>query len=99
MTKEETDAYVKSRIRIIDPSIRAIPIPGKLLPITRINWPIFLMPMKLLAIESDKGLGDIIARTIGPLGGEEFKAWYKKIFGKECGCTARQESWNAMYPL
>jgi len=63
------------------------------------NWPMILVPMKLLAKSGDKGLGDIVARTVGPLGGEEFKLWYKKIFGKDCGCNARQEAWNEAYPL
>jgi len=63
------------------------------------EWPIILRPLKHLAIEGDNGLGDIIARTIGPVGGDEFKKWYKAIFGRECGCDIRQEWWNIRYPL
>ncbi len=63
------------------------------------EWPVILRPMKLLATKDDKGLGDIIARTIGPVGGDAFKKWYKKIFGRECGCDTRQEFWNITYPL
>jgi len=63
------------------------------------KWPVILQPMRLLAQPQDKGLGDIIARTIGPLGGEAFKDWYKRLFGRDCNCNARQEAWNAMYPL
>jgi len=63
------------------------------------GWPIAMIPIKLMAKPGDRGAGDIIARIIGPLGGEAFKAWYKKIFGRECGCNARQDAWNAIYPL
>lgn len=63
------------------------------------EWPVLLRPMKLLAQPGDRGLGDIIAREIGPLGGDAFKAWYKTIFGKSCGCDTRQENWNTLYPL
>ena len=63
------------------------------------DWPLFLQPMKLLAKPGDKGLGDIIDRTIGPVGGEAFKKWYKVVFGKDCGCNVRQIDWNRRYPL
>ena len=63
------------------------------------DWPLILSPLKLLSQPEDKGLGDIIARTIGPVGGDAFKKWYKLTFGKECGCDVRQESWNIRYPL
>jgi hypothetical protein len=62
-------------------------------------WPVFLTPLKLLAKPEDKGLGDIVAREIGPIGGKAFKKWYKVFFKKGCGCGARQESWNAKWPL
>lgn len=63
------------------------------------DWPAALRPMKRLAKEGDIGLGDIIARTIGPIGGNKFKVWYKLTFGRDCGCDVRQESWNRKYPL
>ncbi len=62
-------------------------------------WPLALIPIKLLANETDRGLGDIVARVIGPIGGDAFKKWYKAIFGTPCGCKERQEDWNATYPL
>ncbi len=67
--------------------------------ITAGSWPSVLLPMKLLAKPEDKGLGDIIERTIGPMGGDAFKKWYKIIFGRECGCNARREDWNVRWPL
>lgn len=63
------------------------------------DWGVMLNVMKLMKKEEDRGLGDIIARVIGPIGGDVFKAWYKKIFGKSCGCSERQDEWNATYPL
>jgi len=63
------------------------------------DWPWMMLPLKLLAHPEDRGAGDIIARTIGPIGGDAFKKWYKTIFGKSCGCKERQEEWNYAYPL
>ena len=62
-------------------------------------WPAYLQPFKLLAKEGDSGLGDIIARTVGPVGGDAFKNWYKKTMGRDCGCRDRQVFLNATYPL
>src|SRR5438045_328497 len=53
-------------------------------PVAR-TWPIVLLPLKLLAKEGDRGAGDIIARTIGPIGGDAFKVWYQKLFRQGCG--------------
>lgn len=64
-----------------------------------------LLPIKLLAKRGDRGAGDIIARTIGPIGGDAFKKWYKTLFGKDCGCggsgnpRGRQEFYNDRWPL
>lgn len=62
-------------------------------------WPLVLIPLKALAKEGDRGSGDIIARTVGPIGGEAFKKWYKLLFGKDCGCGNRQEALNRRWPL
>jgi len=58
-----------------------------------------LLPLKLLAKPEDKGAGDIIARVIGPIGGDAFKVWYKKLFGVDCGCGNRQDILNQRWPL
>lgn len=63
------------------------------------DWGFLLTPLKLMAKDGDRGLGDILARIVGPIGGDLFKVWYKKIFGKTCGCQERQEDWNLQYPL
>ena len=67
-------------------------IPQKAEPAKSQPWPLVLLPLKLLAQPGDKGLGDIVDRTVGPLGGEAFKAWYLRVFGESCGvrCHAGQ---------
>lgn len=62
-------------------------------------WPAYLLPLKLLKQEEDRGLGDIVARTIGPVGGDAFKDWYREKFGQDCGCRDRQIHLNRLYPL
>lgn len=63
------------------------------------EWPLALRPLKLLAQPGDKGLGDIVERVIGPVGGEAYKKWYLKVFGKPCGCTRRKDNLNERFPL
>ena len=63
------------------------------------DWPILLRPMKLLAQPRDTGLGDIVERVIGPVGGDAYKIWYKATFGRTCGCTKRKDNLNERYPL
>jgi hypothetical protein len=67
-------------------------------PIKR-DWPLILRPLRLLAKPGDKGLGDIVERVIGPVGGDAYKAWYKNVFGKPCGCTKRGDNLNKRFPL
>lgn len=73
-------------------------ITGGSQPVKR-DWPTVLLPIKLLAKPSDRGAGDIIARVIGPIGGDAFKKWYKATFGRDCGCGNRQEALNRRWPL
>ena len=68
-------------------------------PIQPGDWPIWLRPFKLLAVDNDRGLGDIVERVIGPVGGDAYKAWYEKAFGKPCKCTKRQDGLNERFPL
>lgn len=63
----------------------------------RRNWPILLRPMRPLAKAGDRGLGDIVARTIPA--GDAFKAWFKASFGYNCGCDSRQTWLNQNFPL
>lgn len=61
------------------------------------NWPLILRPMRLLAKDGDKGLGDIVARTIPK--GDAFKKWFKEHFGFDCGCDQRTAWLNSHYPI
>ena len=63
----------------------------------RDKWPIWAILVALNASEADTGVGDTIARTVGVFGGEAVKAWFKS-HGKDCGCDARQDTFNAKYP-
>jgi hypothetical protein len=65
--------------------------------VDRKNWPLILRPLRLKAQSGDRGLGDIVARTIPK--GAEFKAWFKKYLAIDCGCDQRQDWLNAQYPL
>lgn len=60
-------------------------------------WPLWAKAIKSMAIEADKGVGDTVARVFGVVGGGQFKEWFKKSFGRSCGCSERQESLNKQY--
>jgi hypothetical protein len=63
------------------------------------QWPI---PFRFLATKAkpeETGLGDVIERLVGPIGGNTFKIWYKRITGKNCGCGQRKQKLNELYPL
>ena len=65
----------------------------------REQWPGWAKLIALASNSQDKGVGDTVARTIGPIGGEQFKAWYLKITGHSCGCSERQYLLNQLYPF
>jgi hypothetical protein len=67
--------------------------------VPRAEWPLWAKGLALLAKPKDVGLGDVIARVVGPFGGDAFKAWHKAAFGRDCGCQKRQGAWNALWPL
>ncbi len=68
-------------------------------PVPRDQWPIWAKVVAKKSTPEDKGVGDVIARTIGPEASGAFKAFYEWTFGKPCGCTGRQKLWNIKYPL
>ena len=61
-------------------------------------WPAWALAVKALASPEDKGVGDTIARIVGPIGGNSYKLWFKATFGKPCGCTERQSAFNHRFP-
>ena len=62
-------------------------------------WPAWARAMRFLSRPADRGLGDTIARIVGPVGGDAFKAWHLATFGVPCGCEGRQESLNREFPF
>lgn len=96
----EFDREVERQLAALLPENFVTPVaPDRTPEVPRDSWPIWAKGMALLAKKEDKGLGDVIARVIGPVGGTEFKAWFEFTFHRSCGCTERQESLNAQYPL
>jgi hypothetical protein len=65
-------------------------------PIPRSEWPIWVNAIALWHDDSDAGIGDTVRRCLGKFG-EMFKAILKKL-GVECGCDARRNEWNKLYP-
>ncbi len=68
-------------------------------PIPRKDWPLWAKALAMVAKPEDKGLGDVVARTIGAENSEAFKKWFKATTGKDCGCTGRHRRLNIEYPL
>ncbi len=75
------------------------PQPKPVQPLPRKDWPIWAKALAMIAKPEDKGIGDVVARTIGAENSESFKKWYKTTTGKDCGCTGRQQRWNIEYHL
>lgn len=61
------------------------------------EWPVLVKLVAVMRKESDRGVGDTVARVIGPAGGDAFKEWMDKL-GLNCGCGERQEWLNGLYP-
>ncbi len=68
-------------------------------PVPRDQWPMWAKALAKRAKPGDKGIGDVVARTIGPETSGAFKAFYETTFGRPCGCNGRQKLWNTKYPL
>ncbi len=78
----------------------AIKRPSKSIePVPYSDWPLWVKAVSKFAKSEDKGIGDVVARTIGAENSEAFKKWFKATTGKDCGCTGRQRRWNIEYPL
>jgi hypothetical protein len=95
-TEEEVQEMIERRGRV---AARMARNRGMMpLPVAQ-RWPTVLLPLKVMAVPEDRGAGDIIARVIGPIGGDTFKIWYRRLFGRSCGCGNRQEVLNRRWPL
>jgi hypothetical protein len=62
------------------------------------KWPKKFKAFKWVRKAEDEGVGDTVERLIGPGNSAAFKAWHKRLFGRECGCETRKRLWNAQYP-
>ena len=61
------------------------------------QWPLWARTVAALKQEGESGVGDTIERLIGRHNSIEFKVWYKKTFGRDCGCSGRKEQYNRKY--
>ena len=61
------------------------------------KWPTWAKAVSLLRTSADAGVGDTVRRTIGDANSDTFQKWYKKLFGKSCGCKRRHREWNQHY--
>jgi hypothetical protein len=74
----------------------AVPIPTA--KIAYAEWPLWAKAIALMKkVPPDKGVGDTVERVIGPDNSEAFQAFYKKTFGRVCGCNGRKADWNIKY--
>ncbi len=62
------------------------------------KWPSWAKAMALVKNAEDTGVGDTVARLIGPATSDAFKRWHFVVFGRACGCAERQKLWNTTYP-
>jgi hypothetical protein len=91
----------RPHMRAITRDGKAIPVPkvAPSVPIPRKAWPDWVKNFAdAHASDDDKGFGDTVERTIGKCGSDAFKKWYLLVTGKKCGCGARKDKWNAIYP-
>lgn len=76
--------------------------PAKPLLLPPTPWPPWALALKEKALPSDRGLGDVAARVIGPFGSPEFRTWYSEatsIWNPQCRCETWQPLWNELWPL
>lgn len=45
-----------------------------------------------------QGVGDTIENALDKVGGKQFKAAYKKVTGRDCGCNKRKQKLNEIFP-
>ncbi len=57
--------------------------------------------MKNIANNNDKitGLGDVVAAVTHVTGLDKVAEKYTELTGKDCGCKARQEQLNRLFPF
>jgi hypothetical protein len=68
-------------------------------PIPFEKWPVWARMIWLVRKKEDRGVGDVVERTIGPASSKAFQAWYKRTYGRSCGCSRRKAEWNQQFPF
>jgi hypothetical protein len=80
--------------RVVNRPAASIPVK----PIPRSEWPRPVRALAVLAKPGESGVGDTAQRLIGHMGGEAMKRLYVELVGRDCGCNARRERLNLLYP-
>ncbi|MDA8378927.1 MAG: hypothetical protein M0Z50_18195 [Planctomycetia bacterium] len=62
------------------------------------RWPWAARAIGKWRVDAEQGVGDTLTRILGAGGGEVYKRWYKRITGRECGCSDRQARLNQTFP-
>ena len=70
--------------------------PAAPLPVTA--WPRWAKALARRKRDGEAGVGDTLERLLRHLGGNAFKAAYRRLTGGDCGCTDRQARLNVAYP-
>jgi hypothetical protein len=60
------------------------------------NWPEWAKELAVLRESGEVGVGDTLARQIGPIG--KFVTWATHKIHFDCGCSKRKEKLNLKYP-
>jgi hypothetical protein len=63
------------------------------------HWPLWAKLLRLMAVNRDAGLGDILARWLKFMGGNLYKKWHLRKYGRPCKCGANQNRLNRRFPL
>lgn len=69
-----------------------------LMPMPPEAWPWWVKKLAERKQIGEKGIGDTVQRLLGNVGGEQFKIGFKLLTGLDCGCAARQDNLNELYP-
>ncbi len=78
------------------PRVQQVTVSAPPVAVPREQWPPWVQVVALRAQPGDVGIGDTIARELGPTVAT-IKDWFASK-GINCGCDARRERLNAVYP-
>ena len=93
--REHAESEKCPRGYFANPPPRPAPVPLK--PVPREEWKAGALALADMAESGDRGIGDVIERNLA-VGGIVFKALVTSL-GFECGCSARRDELNQLYPL